>query len=147
MPPKQAVEAKGSPSDTLLRHGKYNNVVSWNLDMRTSVGEKYGMTALFLTTDVRYEPPLPRAQDYTVAYPAGESEAVAVTSALATKMKESYFNARMKKIIQQREDEAKIWSVMWLRMSQTSQAKVQELPAYEAANLSKDCVPPYPRVR
>ena len=140
MPPKQAVEAKGPPSDSLLRHGKYNNVVSWNLDMRTSVGEKYGMTALFLTTDKRYEPPLPRASDYTVAYPVGEAEAVSVTNALTTKMKENYFNARMKKIIQQRDDEAKIWSVMWLRMSQTSQAKVQELPEYEAANLSKDCV-------
>ena len=140
MPPKQAVEAKGPPSDSLLRHGKYNNVVAWNLEMRTSVGATYGMTALFLTTDVRYEPPLPRVQDYSIAYPPGEGEAVGVTTALAAKMKENYFNQRMKKIIQMRDDEAKIWSVMWLRMSQASQAKVQELPGYEAANLSKDCV-------
>ena len=53
MPPKQADEAKGPPSDTLLRHGKYNNVVAWNLEMRTSAGATYGMIALFLTTDVR----------------------------------------------------------------------------------------------
>ena len=93
MPPKQAVEAKGPPSDSLLRYGKYDNVVSWNLEMRTSVGATYGMTAMFLTTDVRYVPPLPRPEDYTVVYPAaaaGEPEAVAVSKELAAKMKENY---------------------------------------------------------
>ena len=108
MPPKQAVEAKGPPSDSLLRHGKYNNVVAWNLEMRTSVGATYGMTALFFTTDVRYEPPLPRVQDYSIAYPPGEGEAVGVTTSLAAKMKENYFNQSMKKIIQMRDVEAKI---------------------------------------
>ena len=57
-------------------------------------------------------PPLPRVQDYTIAYPAGEAEGVAVTTALAAKMKENCFHQRMKKIIQQRDDEAKIRSVM-----------------------------------
>ena len=74
--------------------------------MRTSVGATYGMTAL--TTDVRYEPSLPRIQDYSIAYPPGDGEALGVTTSLAAKIKESYFNKRMKKIIQMRDDEAKI---------------------------------------
>ena len=61
-----------------------------------------------------------------MVYPApaeGEPEAVAMTAALTAKLKETFFTARMKAIIQVKEDEAKIWNIMWLRMSPASRCK------------------------
>ena len=97
----------------------------------------------FLLTNIRYVPPLPRNEDFTVVYPAsaeGEPEAVTMTAALIAILKETCFTARMKTIIQGKEEEAKIWNIMWLRMSPASRCKVQEQPEYEAGNRRKDCV-------
>ena len=123
MPPKRAAEAKDSIPECMLRIGKFNNIVPWNLEMSTSVGAVYGLTANFLLTNIRYVPPLLRDEDFTVVYPIpaeGEPEAVAVTAALTAKLKETVFTTRMKSIIQAREDEAKIWSLMWQKMSPAS---------------------------
>ena len=143
MPPKRAVEAKDSTSECMLRIGKFNNVVAWNLGISASVGAVYELITNFLLTNVRYVPPLPRNEDFTVMYPApaeGEPEAVAITAALTLKLKETVFTTRMKTMIQAREDEAKIWNLMWIKMSPASRCKVQEQPEYEAANVRKDCV-------
>ena len=53
MPPKRAVEAKDSTPECMLRIGKFNNVVAWNLEISASVGAVYGLTANFLLTNVR----------------------------------------------------------------------------------------------
>ena len=111
--------------------------------MSTSVGAVYGLTSNFLLTNIRYVPPLPRNEDFTVVYPApaeGEPEAVVITAALTAKLKEMVFTTRMKSIIQAKEEEAKIWSQMWPKMSPASQCKVQEQAEYAAANISKNCV-------
>ena len=111
MQPKRAAEAKDSTPECMLRIRKFNNIAAWNLEMSTSVGAVYGLTANFLLTNIRYVPPLPRNEDFTVVYPVpaeGEPEAVAVTAALTAKLKETVFTTRMKSIIQAREDEAKI---------------------------------------
>ena len=143
MPPKRAVEAKDSTSECMLRIGKFNNVVAWNLGISASVGAVYELITNFLLTNVRYVPPLPRNEDFTVMYPApaeGEPEAVAITAALTLKLKETVFTTRMKTMIQAREDEAKIWKLRRINMSPASRCKVQEQPEYEAANVRKDCV-------
>ena len=121
----------------------FSNIVAWNREMSTSVGAVYGLTANFLLTNTRYVPPLPRNEDFTVVCQApaeGEPGAMAITAALTAKLKETVFTTRMKSIIQAKEDEAKIWSLMWHKMSPASRCKVQEQTEYAAANISKDCV-------
>ena len=68
----------------MLQIGKHNNVVAWNLEMRASMRALYGSASNFLTTNVRYVPPLPREEDYTLVYPNGEDDlpAVAMSAAL-----------------------------------------------------------------
>ena len=66
MPPKRTPDAKEA-KECMLHIGKYNNVVVCNLDVSASVGATYGSSALFLTTDVRYVPVLPRDSDYPLA--------------------------------------------------------------------------------
>ena len=141
MSPKKSVEPK-VVTPCILQIGKYNNVVAWNLEMRASMRALYGNAANFLTTNVRYVPPLPREEDYTVVYPDGEDDppAVAISAALLADMKKDCFNGRRRRIEQQTKDEAKIWSLMWLQMSSASQAKVKEEEAYEDASVIGDCV-------
>ena len=141
MPPKRAPESKDA-KECMLQIGKYNNVVAWNLEMRASVGAVYGNGASFLTTDVRYVPPLPREEDYLVVYPAGEGDppALAMPAALIADLKKDAFTGRQREIRQQKLDEKKIWSIMWMRMSPASQGKVREEDGYEAACVLKDCV-------
>lgn len=100
----------------MLQIGKYNNVVAWNLEMRTTVHALYGNASNFLTTNVRYVPPFPREEDYNVVYPTGEGDppGLAISAALLADMKKDCFNARRRRIEQQAVDEIKIWNMMWL---------------------------------
>ena len=141
MAPKKAVEAKVS-APCMLQIGKHNNVVAWNLEMRASMRALYGNASNFLTTNVRYVPPLPREEDYTFVYPNGENDlpAVVMSPALLADMKKDCFNGRRRRIEQQKIDEAKIWSLMWIQMSPPSQSKVKEEEAYENAAVIGDCV-------
>ena len=139
MPPKRAGEPKETP-ECILKIGKYNNVVAWNLEMRSVVGTLYGSTANFLTDNLRYVPP--REEDYTPVNPALQEgmPAAVLPAALIAKLREECFTGRRKEMAQQRKDEQKIWSMMWTRMSPASQSKVQEEPEYAAALLARDCV-------
>ena len=49
MPPKRAPEPKDA-KECMLQIGKFNNVVAWNLEMRSLTVTAYGSSALFLTT-------------------------------------------------------------------------------------------------
>lgn len=141
IPPKRAVEPKDVP-ECILRIGKYNNVVAWNLEMRSVVGTLYGSNANFLTDNVRYVPPYPREEDYLPVNPAlveGQPAPI-IPAALITKLREDCFTGRRKDMALQRKDEQKIWSIMWTRMSPTSQSKVQEEPGYADALIARDCV-------
>ena len=141
MSPKRAADAKDA-TECMLQIGKYNNVVAWNLEMRASVGAVYGNGASFLTTNVRYVPRLPREEDYLIVYPVAEGDppALAMPAALIADLKKDVFTGRKREIRQQKLDEKKIWSIMWMRMSSASQSKVKEEEGYEAANIEKDCV-------
>ena len=141
MPPKRAADAKDA-TECMLQIGKYNNVVAWNLEMRASVGAVYGNGASFLTTNVRYVPRLPREEDYVIVYPVAEGDppALAMPAALIADLKKDVFTGRQREMRQQKLDEKKIWSIMWMRMSSASQSKVKEEEGYEAANIEKDCV-------
>ena len=95
MPPKRAGETKEVPV-CILRIGKYNNVVAWNLEMRSIIGTLYGSTANFLTDNERYPPPYPREDDYMPVNPAlaeGQLPAV-LPAALKTKLREDCFTGR-----------------------------------------------------
>ena len=106
MPPKRAGELKEAP-ECILRIGKYNNVVAWNLEMRSVVGTLYGSTANFLTDNLRYVPPFPTEEDYIPVNPAlAEGVAPApMPAALLAKLREDCFTGRRKEIAQQRKDE------------------------------------------
>ena len=69
MPLKRAGELKEAP-ECILRIGKYNNVVAWNLEMRSVVGTLHGSTANFLTDNLRYIPPYLTEEDYIPVNPA-----------------------------------------------------------------------------
>ena len=141
MPPKRAPDSKDT-KECMLQIGKYNNVVAWNLEMRASIGAMYGDSALFLTTDVRYVPPLPREEDYVLVYPAGPDDlpAIPMSAALVADLKKDAFTGRQREVRQQKLDEKKIWNIMWMRMSPASQSKVKEEDGYEQANIRNDCV-------
>ena len=141
MPPKRVADAKDA-TEYMLQIGKYNNVVAWNLDMRASVGTLYGNGASFSTTNVRYVPRFPREENYLIVYPAAEGDppALAMPAALIADLKKDVFTGRQREMRQQKLDEKKIWSIMWMRMSSASQSKVKEEEGYEAANVEKDCV-------
>ena len=141
MPSKRAGEPKEVP-ECILKIGKYNNVVAWNLEMRSVVGTLYGATANFLTDSMRYVPHYATEEDYIPINPAlaeGVAQPV-IPAALITKLWEDCFTGRRKEMAQQRKDEQKIWSIMWTRMSPASQSKVQKEPEYGAALLARDCV-------
>ena len=103
MPPKRAGETKEVP-ECILRIGKYNNVVAWNLEMRSIVGTLYGSTANFLTDNVRYVPPYPREEDYIPVnpdLPDGQA-AAALPAALIAKLREECFTGRRKEMALQK---------------------------------------------
>ena len=127
MPPKRMSEPRET-SECMLRIGKYNNVIAWNMQMRSIVGELYGSTANFLVDNERYIPPFPVEADYTPQPPVGANgvPAAAFTPAFLNKLREDCYTGRRKEVTQQRLDEMKIWSMMWSRMSPASQSKVRE---------------------
>ena len=139
MPPKRSPESKDA-KECILQIGKYNNIVAWNLDIRESINAVYGDSASFLYTDDRYVAPLPREADYLLAYPAGAPDALPMSAALIADLKKDAFTGRAKQVRQQKLDEKKIWSIMWMRMSTASQSKVKEEEGFEAAQVAKDCV-------
>ena len=141
MPPKRLPESKDA-KECMLQIGKYNNIVAWNLEMRESVGAVYGDSDSFLVTDERYVPPLPREEDYLLVYPDGEDDLdpVPMSAALIADLKKNAFCGRANQIRQQKLDEKKIWSIMWMRMSSASQGKVKEEEGYAAAASIKDGV-------
>ena len=116
--------------------------MAWNLDVRASVVATYGSSALFLTTDVRYVPPLPQDSDHVVTYPTGDGDPapVGMSAELKADLKKDAFTSRQREIRKQKEDEKKIYSVLWMRMSPVSQSKVREQAEFEVADVSKDCV-------
>ena len=141
MPPKRMSEPRET-SECMLRIGKYNNVIAWNMQMRSIVGELYGSTANFLVDNERYIPPFPVEADYTPQPPVGANgvPAAAFTPAFLNKLREDCYTGRRKEVTQQRLDEMKIWSMMWSRMSPASQSKVREEEGFDAAELARDCV-------
>ena len=65
MPPMKKVEGKESNTPgCILRLGKTNNVVTWNEELKSTVGAIYGSTANFLQTNVRYTQPSVVEADY-----------------------------------------------------------------------------------
>ena len=136
MPPKRAPESK-DVKECMLRIGKNNNIIAWNLDIRESIGAIYGYSGDFLYSDVRFVRPLPREEDYLVVYPDGEDdlEPLPMSAALLP-----LFTGRAKLVRKQKIDEEQIWSTMWMRMSTASQSKVKEDDGFLAARDSKDCV-------
>ena len=80
MPPfKKLEQPKEAPGGYILRLGRTNNVVTWNEELKSTVGALYGSTANFLQTNTRYVQPVPVETDYL---PPAE-EGVAITAALA----------------------------------------------------------------
>ena len=139
MPPMKKVEAKdGTTPVCILRLGKTNNVVSWNEELKSTVGAIYGSTANFLQTNARYiQPPVVEA-DYL---PELEEGAPALPAGVITKLREGAYEGRRRAVAQQKMDEQKIWSIMWGRMSPASQSKVQESEGYETALFSTGLCP------
>ena len=127
MPPKRAADAKDA-TECMLQIRKYNNVVAWNLDTRASAGALYENGASSSTTNVRYVPRLPREEDYLIVYPSAEGDlpALAMPAALIADLKKEVFTGRQREMRQQKLDEEKIWSIMWMRMSSASQSKMKE---------------------
>ena len=114
----------------ILRLGKTNNVVSWNEELKSTVGAIYGSTANFLQTNARYiQHPVVEA-DYLSELEEG---APALPAGVITKLREGAYEGRRRAIAQQKSDEQKIWSIMWGRMSPASQSKIEESEAYRAA--------------
>ena len=149
MPPKRAAEGK-EPGECILTIGKFNNVVVWNARMVDVIGKLFGDMANFLTTNERHEIPFPIESDYVPVVPAameGGPAPMAINAALITKLREDCFTGRRKEIAQQKNDEKKIWSIMWECMSPASQSKVREEPGYAAAALSRDCVALWDMIR
>ena len=109
-------------------------MVTWNEELKSTVGALYGSTANFLETNVQ---PLPVEADYL---PPLEDGRVAITAALTAKLREGAYEGRRRAVAQQKVDEQKIWSIMWGKMSPASQGKFQESEGYEAALLARECV-------
>ena len=71
-------------ANCVLRIGKYRRE-----SMQTEITKLYGMTATFLTTDVRYVPPMRKEIDYVPQIPeppAGELAPPAKPSAIIAKL-------------------------------------------------------------
>ena len=141
MPPKRSPESKEA-KECILQIGKFNNVVAWNLEMRALTVTTFGSSATFLTTNVRFVYPLPREEDFMVAYPAGPDDLppLVMSAALIADCKKDAFTGRQRDIRKQKENEKMIWRFLWQRMSTASQSKVKEEEEYEQADINKDCV-------
>ena len=110
MPPiKISEQAKEVSSGCVLRLGKSNNVVTWNEELKSTVGALYGSTANFLQTNIRYVQLLPVEADYL---PPVEEGGAAITVALTTKLRKGAYEGRRHAVAQQKVDEQKIWSIM-----------------------------------
>ena len=72
--------------------------------------------------------------------PVVEEGGAAIPLAVLNKLREGAYEGRRRAVAQQKQDEQKIWSLMWGKMSAASQAKVQESDGYEEALLQRDCV-------
>ena len=69
MPPKKTQELLKGSTECILVTGKFNNKVQWRDEMQTAVSILYGLTGTFLTTNIRYVPPIPDEADYIPAFP------------------------------------------------------------------------------
>ena len=132
MPPIRKPEPK-EPT-CILRLGKFNNVVTWNEELKSTVGALYGATANFLQTNTRFVQPAVLEED---CVPVVEEGGAPIPAAVLNKLREGAYEGRRRAVAQQKQDKQKIWS---LKMSPTSQAKVQEWDGYEEALLQRDCV-------
>ena len=80
--------------------------------MQTEITKLYGMTGTFLTTDVRYVPPMPREIDYIPQVPeppAGEQAPPAIPAAIIAKLRENAYEGRRRELAKQKNDERTIW--------------------------------------
>ena len=110
MPPKRSPESKEA-KECILQIGKFNNVVAWNLEMRALTVTTFGSSATFLTTNVRFVYPLPREEDFLVAYPAGPDDLppLVMSAALIADCKKDAFTGRQRDIRKQKENDKMIW--------------------------------------
>ena len=141
MPPKRSPEPKDAKRCT-LQIGKFNNVVAWNLEMRSLTVTAYGSSALFLTTNERFVYPLPQEEDFLVEYPVGPDDlpALPMSAALIADCKRDAFTGRQKDIRKQKENEKMLYGFIWDKMSTASQSKVKEEEEFELADVDKDPV-------
>lgn len=129
--------------------------------MENMATELYGMTGTFFTTSARYTIPF-HSPEYNPAFaqpaPDGDGDdedldddeeaeghlappdVLALTAAEVRKYRDNAYDGRRKVMRQQKLDERRLWSLMWNRVSITSQAKVQEEPDFELAKLNLDLV-------
>ena len=115
----------------VLRIGNNNTVVAWRECMQTEITKLYGMTGTFLTTDIRYVPPMPREIDYIPQLPepqAREQAPPALPAAILARLRENAYEGRRREMVKQKSDERTIWPMMWCKMSPASQSKVREDP-------------------
>lgn len=139
MPPKSSPEPRDA-KECMLQIGKFNNVVAWNLEMRSLTVMAYGSSALFVTTNERYVFPLPRESDFLVEYPVGEGDPppLLMSAALIADCKRDAFTGRQKDIRKQKENEKKLYGFIYTHMFTASQSKVKE--EFAQADIDKDPV-------
>jgi hypothetical protein len=129
MPAKKAGEQLKEAEESILKIGKFNNVIQRRGEMQTSVCTLYGMTGIFFATNERHIPPYPREDQYVLVYSPpeeGQPSNPVINVALITKLREGAFEGRRKEIQKQLADETTIWPMMWKKMSLTSRSKVSE---------------------
>ena len=63
-----------------------------------------------------------------------------INQKLIAKLREGAYESRRKTIQSIKEDEQKIWPMMWVRMSPAYQCRVREVEGFEDAKLNLDCV-------
>ena len=124
MPPKRSPESRDA-KECMLQIGKFNNVVAWNLEMRSLTVTAYGSSALFLTTNERYVFPLPRESDFLVEYPVGEGDPppLLMSAALIADCKRDAFTGRQKDIRKQKENEKMLYRFIYTHMSTANSRK------------------------
>ena len=83
---------------------------------------------------------LQRTEESRTARAARRRVATSRNDKLLTKLREGAYEGRRKAIELQRENEKKIWPMMWSRMSAGSQSRVKEEEGFAIARSKLDCV-------
>lgn len=141
-PPQKNAPRYREPVECILHMGLQNNMVAWGEKMMTTTGILYGITAVFFCTNKRHVIPWPLEEDYVPQFPMAaqgkpqESLPVELISHLRMK---SYVG-RMKAVSQQKNDECRIWCMMWAKMSTSSRCIVKQEEGFKEAYLKMDCV-------